>query len=72
MNIDGKVEQLEIISKFLSSQISQIDDRLRTIEIAVLNQQSNYDYLDKKTRSKLDYLLSQIHQLRKETRTWRL
>jgi len=66
MNIDGKVEQLEIISKFLSSQISQIDDRLRTIEIAVLNQQSNYDYLDKKTRSKLDYLLSQIHQLRKE------
>ena len=64
MNIDEKVDRLETISKFLNSQISQIDERLRTIEITVLNQQSNYDYLDKKIRSKLDYLLSQIQQVR--------
>ncbi len=66
MSIEDKIEQQELIIKFLSSQISQLDERVRTLEFTVLNQQSSCNYSDKKVRSKLDYLLSQIHQLRKE------
>lgn len=59
-----KIEELELLNKFLMSQVSELDNRVRTLEIAILRQEQSMDESNKKIRSKLDYLLKEIHKLR--------
>ena len=69
MNLDEKIEQLEIINKYLLSQFSEIDSRLRTIEISIIKSREAEEEKETKVRSKLDYLLKEIQKLREQSNT---
>ena len=64
MSIEDKVENLEIVNKFLNSQLSALDERVRTLELSLIKNHISCEESDKKTRSKLDYLLKEIQKLR--------
>lgn len=66
MNLDERIEQLELINKYLLSQFSELDSRMRTIEISLIKKVGEEEEAEKKVRSKLDYLLNQIHKLREK------
>ena len=66
MNLDERIEQLELINKYLLSQFSELDTRMRTIEISLIKKVGEEEEAEKKVRSKLDYLLNQIHKLREK------
>lgn len=66
MNLDERIEQLEVINKYLLSRFSELDSRIRTIEISLIKKIDKEEEAEKKVRSKLDYLLNQIHKLRGE------
>jgi len=69
MNLDEKIEQLEVINKYLLSQFSEIDSRLRTIEISIIKGREAEEEKETKVRSKLDYLLKEIQKLREQSNT---
>ena len=66
MNLDERIEQLELINKYLLSQFSELDSRMRTIEISLIKKVGEQEEAEKKVRSKLDYLLNQIHKPREK------
>lgn len=66
MSLEQKIEQLEVINKYLLSQFSELDSRMRTIEISLIKKADKEQEAENKVRSKLDYLLNQIHKLRDE------
>ena len=66
MSLEQKIEQLEVINKYLLSQFSELDSRMRTIEISLIKKADKEQEAENKVRSKLDYLLNQIHKLREE------
>ena len=64
MSFEEKIEQLEVINKYLLSQFSELDSRIRTIEISLIKKADKEQEAEAKVRSKLDYLLKQIHKLK--------
>ena len=64
MNLDEKIESLETLNKFLNSQLSTLDDRVKTLELALIKDHLSREEIEVKTRSKLDYLLREIQKLR--------
>jgi len=66
MSLEQKIEQLEVINKYLISRFSELDSRMRTIEISLIKKADKEQEAETKVRSKLDYLLNQIHKLRDE------
>lgn len=67
MSTDDKVENLEIVNKFLNSQLSALDERVRTLELSLIKKHISCEESDKKIRSKLDYLLKEIQKLRESS-----
>jgi hypothetical protein len=66
MSLEERIEQLELINKYLLSQFSELDSRIRTIEISLIKKTDKEQEAETKVRSKLDYLLNQIHKLREK------
>ena len=64
MSLEERIEQLEVINKYLLSQFSELDSRIRTIEISLIKKADKEQEAETKVRSKLDYLLKEIHKLK--------
>lgn len=64
MSLEKKTEDLELLIKLLSSQISRLEERISTLEFATIRSEQNKETAEVKVRSKLDYLLKEIQKLR--------
>ena len=54
MSLEERIEQLELINKYLLSQFSELDSRIRTIEISLIKKTDKEQEAETKVRSKLD------------------